>query len=145
LRLRRWRLALERRRKRAARSARIKAPPKDFGKPGRQPAEVVAGGGEDGVGGVAVRSLEEVAAHAVLAISKIFSYVVGGRQGEPKRGPSSLICLCPQPTAMRVDNGSADRKPHPEPAGLCRVEGIENPLEVLNAGPRIAHRDQKAT
>ena len=29
------------------------------GEPGEQPAEVVAGGGEDGVGGVAVGSFEE--------------------------------------------------------------------------------------
>jgi hypothetical protein len=38
------------------------------GQPGDEPSKVVAGGGEDGVGGVAVGAFEEVAAHAVLAL-----------------------------------------------------------------------------
>ena len=38
------------------------------GQPGEQSSEVVAGGGEDGVGGVAEGALEEVAAHAVLSL-----------------------------------------------------------------------------
>src|SRR5271166_72280 len=74
--------------------------------------------------------------HRVSWSSKIFSWVLlGGRQGEPKHGASRLISVYPQPTAMRVDDGPADRQPHPKSAGLCRVEGIENPLEMLNAGP----------
>jgi hypothetical protein len=38
------------------------------GEPFEQAAEVVAGGGEDGVGGVAVGSGEVVSAHAVLGL-----------------------------------------------------------------------------
>ncbi len=38
------------------------------GQPGQEGAEVVAGGGEDGVGGVAVRAFEEVASQPVLVL-----------------------------------------------------------------------------
>ena len=38
------------------------------GEPGEEPAEVVAGGGENGVGGVALGSGEIVSAHAVLGL-----------------------------------------------------------------------------
>lgn len=40
------------------------------GQPGNKPSEVIAGGGEDGVGGVAVDAFEEVAAQAVFASSR---------------------------------------------------------------------------
>jgi hypothetical protein len=38
---------------------------------------------------------------------------------------------------MTIDDGLANRKPHPNSAGLGRVEGLENSLEVyrINAGP----------
>ena len=47
---------------------------------------------------------------------------------------------------MGVDDGPADRQPHPHAAGLRRVESIENTLDIfrINAGPRIAHRDKDA-
>ena len=44
---------------------------------------------------------------------------------------------------MAVDDGPADRQPHAHAAGLRRVEGFENPLEVLRIDARsgIAHGD----
>ena len=38
------------------------------GQPGQQPAEVIAGRGEDGVAGIAVCALEEVAVHVVIRL-----------------------------------------------------------------------------
>jgi hypothetical protein len=38
------------------------------GQPGQEPAEVVAGGGEDGVGGAAVGVFEEVAAYPMFGL-----------------------------------------------------------------------------
>src|SRR5208337_2215004 len=69
------------------------------------------------------------------------------RQGEPEYGAPRLIVVYPQPTPMRDDDGTADRQPHPDSAGLCRVEWFENPLEMfpINARSRIAHFDKNAT
>src|SRR5271157_2616006 len=69
------------------------------------------------------------------------------RQREPEYGAPGFIGVYPQPTPMRDDDGAADRQPHPDSAGLCRVEGLENPLEMfpINARSRIAHFDKNAT
>src|SRR5258708_6700403 len=47
---------------------------------------------------------------------------------------------------MRFDDRTADRQPHPQTAGLRRVEGGEEVLETrrVQAWPRILHRDQHA-
>src|SRR5215470_1055464 len=41
---------------------------------------------------------------------------------------------------MSLDDGAADRQPHPCPTGLRGVEGVEDSIEMrrINAGPRIA-------
>src|ERR1700733_9930709 len=43
---------------------------------------------------------------------------------------------------MGVDDGPADRQPHPESAGLGGVESVENVLAAfrINAGPGISYR-----
>jgi hypothetical protein len=45
-----------------------------------------------------------------------------------------------------VDDGPADRQPHPNSAGLRGVESLENALDMfqINPRPRIAHRDEDA-
>ena len=68
------------------------------------------------------------------------------RKGEPEYGPPRLIVVYPQTTPMRVDDGTADRQPHPKSAGLRRVEGFKNPLEMIpiDARSRIAHFDENS-
>src|SRR5882672_10819878 len=66
-------------------------------------------------------------------------------QGELKYGAARFIRLCPQPTPMGIDDRSADRQPHPQAAGLCRVESLEDALETfrVDARPGIAHCDER--
>ena len=47
---------------------------------------------------------------------------------------------------MRFDDRTADRQPHPQTAGLRRVEGREEVLKTRRSQsrPRILHRDQHA-
>ena len=68
------------------------------------------------------------------------------RKGEPEYGAPRLIVVYPQTAPMRVDDGTADRQPHPKSAGLRRVEGFKNPLEMIpiDARSRIAHFDENA-
>jgi DNA-binding NtrC family response regulator len=63
--------------------------------------------------------------------------LLGRGQGELKYGPPRLIGTHPQPASMTIDDGLANRKPHPNSAGLGGVEGFENSLKVyrINAGP----------
>ena len=63
------------------------------------------------------------------------------RQGEPEYGALRLISVHPQPTPVGDDDGTADRQPHPDSAGLRRVEGFKNPLGTIpiDARSRIAH------
>ena len=67
-------------------------------------------------------------------------------QGELKYGASRLIRVCPQPAPMGIDDGPADRQPHPHSAGLRGVESLENALEMfrINARPGIAHCHENA-
>jgi hypothetical protein len=60
---------------------------------------------------------------------------LGRGQDELKYGARRLIVICPQPTLMGVDNGPADRQPYSDSTGFCRVEGVENPLEVCLIDP----------
>src|SRR5712691_1919100 len=48
---------------------------------------------------------------------------------------------------MGIDDGPADRQPHPNSAGLRGVESLENALEMFrtNARPGIAHCHENAT
>jgi hypothetical protein len=64
-----------------------------------------------------------------------------GGQGELKYGAARFIRRCPQPAPMGVDDGPANRQPHPCSAGLCGVEGLENAIEMfrMDARPGIAH------
>ena len=71
---------------------------------------------------------------------------MGRRQSELKHGAPRLIGIYPQPAAVSVNDGPANRQPHPNSAVLCRVEGLENSLEMcrINPGSRIAHCDEDA-
>src|SRR5271166_406918 len=53
------------------------------------------------------------------------------RQSESEYGAPGFIDVYPHPTPMRDDDGPADCQPHPHAAGLCGVEGFENPLEMF--------------
>src|SRR5258708_37629996 len=58
-------------------------------------------------------------------------FVFGARQGELKYRASRFIRICPQPAPMGIDDGTADRQPHPDSAGFRSVESLENPLDML--------------
>ena len=64
-----------------------------------------------------------------------------GRQDELKYRAAGFIRLCPQPSPVTVDDGSADRQPHPDSAGLRGEESLKNTLDVLwvDARSGIAH------
>jgi hypothetical protein len=64
---------------------------------------------------------------------------LGRRQGELKYGPEPHH-LAP----VGVDDGQADRQPHPTPLVFCGEEVLEDPFEVsrINARPSIAHFDE---
>ena len=49
----------------------------------------------------------------------------------------------PQPAAVRLDNPAADRQPQAQPVRLGRIEGVEQPVELLRvqARPGITHGD----
>ena len=53
------------------------------------------------------------------------------RQGEPEYDAPRFTGVYPQPTTVRVDDGPADRQPHPDAAVFCGEEGFENPLEMF--------------
>src|SRR5215831_14096504 len=50
----------------------------------------------------------------------------------------------PQSPAVRLDNPAADRQPQAQALRLGRIEGLEQPVEVLRIDPRarIAYRNQ---
>src|SRR6266576_5180955 len=77
----------------------------------------------------------------VNRLKRTHEYVLCAGQRELKYGAARFIRLCPQPAAMGVDDGPADRQPHPRSAGLGGVESLENALEMrrIDARPRIAH------
>jgi len=58
----------------------------------------------------------------------------GAGQGELKYRASKLIRIRPQPAPVSIDDGPADRQPHPHSAGLRGVEGIENALDMFRIG-----------
>jgi hypothetical protein len=74
---------------------------------------------------------------SVNRLKRIHELICGARQGELKNGASRFIRIRPQPASMGIDDGPADRQPHPHSAGLRGVESLENALEVfrINAGP----------
>ena len=47
---------------------------------------------------------------------------------------------------MGADDGPADRQPHPDAAGLGRVEGLEDAIEVprIDTGPGVVHTHHNA-
>src|SRR5262249_8753059 len=63
------------------------------------------------------------------------------RQNELEYRAPWLVRFCPQSAAMRVDNGAADRQPHPRPPGFRSVERLEDTFQNIrgDARPRIAH------
>src|SRR5258705_483220 len=71
--------------------------------------------------------------------------VLGGHR-EVKNGAAGLVGGHPQTAAMGFYDRTADRQPHPQTAGLRRVERVEEALETRrgHAWPRILHRDQHA-
>src|SRR6266571_1369220 len=68
-------------------------------------------------------------------------------QGELKYGAARVVRLGPQPAPMGIDDGAADRQPHPGSTGLRGVESLENTLEMfrVNARPGIAHGHEGTT
>ena len=52
-------------------------------------------------------------------------------RGELKNGASRFTHIRPQPAPMGIDDGPADRQPHPHPAGLRCVESLKNALDML--------------
>src|SRR5580704_12505052 len=70
---------------------------------------------------------------------------VGGHREVENRAPRP-VGGHPQPTAMRFDDRTADRQPHSQTLGLCRVERIKEAFETRRsqAWPRILHRNQHA-
>ena len=53
------------------------------------------------------------------------------RQGELKGGAAGQVRACPQPAAVRFDDRTADRQAHPQAAGFCRVESLEDAIETF--------------
>ena len=60
--------------------------------------------------------------------------------------PATVIARGPNPAAMRLDNRPADRQAHSHAAGLCRVERLEQPVQIAcrKPGAQVAHRYQHA-
>jgi len=59
----------------------------------------------------------------------------GYRQGEVKAGAGALMRGDPEAPGVILDNGSADRKPHPKSARLRCMEWLENVLNALGLKP----------
>src|SRR6478735_1427510 len=58
-----------------------------------------------------------------------------GRQGELEDASAVGVRVEPQATAMRLDDGAADREPDAKSAALGRVERIENALGIARRDP----------
>ena len=58
-----------------------------------------------------------------------------------KRRAAGSVCGRPQSSAMRFNDRTADRQPHPQTAGLRCVEGLEKPIDSrkLQSWSRISH------
>src|SRR5262245_48642358 len=63
--------------------------------------------------------------------------LIGG-QGEVKGGAVVAIRYRPEPPAVRLDDGAADREPHAHPIRLGRVKGLEEPLPTLRVQSNTA-------
>src|SRR5262245_33863203 len=72
----------------------------------------------------------------VSRLKRIRELSFGAGQGELKYSTARLVCLCPQPASMGVDDRPADRQPHSRSAGFGRVECLKNALAM----PRIKAR-----
>ena len=59
-----------------------------------------------------------------------------GWYGELEYGARWFNRIRPQPAAMRVDDGPADRQAHPHSAAFRRVEGLEHALETFRVNAR---------
>src|SRR5882762_787922 len=70
-------------------------------------------------------------------------FVCRAGDGKQKCRTTRLVRLYPQTAPVGIDDRSANRQTDPHAAGLCRVESLENALELLriNSRPRIAHGD----
>jgi hypothetical protein len=82
----------------------------------------------------------------VSILNRMHERVRPGRQGELKHAASRFIGLCPQLASVRIDDGPADRQPHPHSAGFRGVKRLKNALEMLriDTGARIAHYHEEA-
>jgi len=80
----------------------------------------------------------------VSRLKRILEFAFGAGQGKLKYDASRLISACPEPAPVSIDNRSADRQPHPHPAGFRGVESLENALEIFrtNPRPRVAYRHE---
>src|SRR5262249_11538307 len=69
-----------------------------------------------------------------------------GGQREPEGGALRRVVVRPQLSAMRFDDGPADRQADSQAAGLRRVERVEDALALLrrDAGARVGDRDEHA-
>jgi hypothetical protein len=76
----------------------------------------------------------------------IYEFVSRAGQRELKYGASRFIRIRPQPPPMGIDDGPADRQPHPHAAGFRGVERFENAIDMLRIDARtgIANRDENA-
>jgi len=65
-------------------------------------------------------------------------------QGKLEHGTSRFIRIRPEPAPMGIDDGPADRQPHPHSAGLRCVESLENSAQFApDRGP--ARKSRTAT
>src|SRR5260370_6451898 len=69
-----------------------------------------------------------------------------GEHREVKDGATGQVGGHPRLPAMRYDDRTADRQPHAQTAGLCRVERVEEAFETfrVQSRSRILHHDQRA-
>lgn len=69
-----------------------------------------------------------VAIRSAVGRGKMFHSLCGQR--ELKRRAPWLGGGGPQSSPVCFDDGAADRETHPQAAGLCRVEGVKDTLEI---------------
>jgi|HubBroStandDraft_6_1064221.scaffolds.fasta_scaffold1595791_1 hypothetical protein len=64
----------------------------------------------------------QLISYGAFARLSIRELIFRAGRGELKNGASRFTHIRPQPAPMGIDDGPADRQPHPHPAGLRCVE-----------------------
>jgi hypothetical protein len=62
---------------------------------------------------------------AIISASEMVFGISNCRQTKSKRCARAIICLGPQPAAMRLDDRAADRQAQAQAMRFGRVEGLE--------------------